>query len=243
MDIHNVWSVAAKDFETIKRRKSIIYSMLILPFLVSVLFILTVEFKFSPSSGISSDYLGLDYLTFFFVIVAVILPSSLAAYSIVGEKVEKSLEPLLATPITDGEILLGKSVAAFLPPILVTWAGALIFLAASDYVLYSGLSSYYFPSWDPGIMLFLLAPLAAVLGIEIGIIVSSRISDVRSANQLATLTSVPFAIVFVAAITGGVAFDISILLTISLILVIADLVLFYLSTSFFHREEMLTKWK
>jgi ABC-2 type transport system permease protein len=45
---------------------------------------------------------------FFFIIGAVSLPVGIAAYSVVGEKVEKSLEPLLTTPLTDGEILMGK---------------------------------------------------------------------------------------------------------------------------------------
>ena len=51
----------------------------------------------------------------YFVIIPVVLPSIMGSYSIVGEKIEKSLEPLLATPTTDGELLLGKSLATFLP--------------------------------------------------------------------------------------------------------------------------------
>ena len=54
-----------------------------------------------------------------------------------GEKVEKSLEPLLATPTTDGEILLGKSIAAFIPPVVATWAGAAIYMALIDNLTYA----------------------------------------------------------------------------------------------------------
>ena len=79
--------------------------------------------------------LGAESIIYIFVILATVLPSTIAAYSIVGEKVEKTLEPLLATPTTDGEILLGKSIASFIPPILSTWIGASIFMAATDYIL------------------------------------------------------------------------------------------------------------
>jgi hypothetical protein len=57
------------------------------------------------------------------------LPVAIASYSLVGEKIERSLEPLLATPATDGEILLGKGIAAFVPPVAAIWAGAVVFMA------------------------------------------------------------------------------------------------------------------
>jgi ABC-2 type transport system permease protein len=50
-----------------------------------------------------------------FIIVPATLPTIIATYSIVGEKNNRSLEPLLATPTTDGEILTGKIFSAFLP--------------------------------------------------------------------------------------------------------------------------------
>ena len=68
----------------------------------------------------------------YFVLIPVVLPSIMGSYSIVGEKIEKSLEPLLATPTTDGELLFGKSLATFLPTIGVTYIGAAIFITIMD---------------------------------------------------------------------------------------------------------------
>jgi ABC-2 type transport system permease protein len=240
MDIGNVWSVASKDIEIYKRKKSIIYSTLILPIIVSALFSLVVKNQVASSPEYQ---LGLQSLTFFFVVLSAILPSSIAAYSMVGEKVEKSLEPLLATPMTDGEILLGKSVAAFLLPILAVWAGAIVFMAATDYLIFNSLGFYYFPNLNSGVMLLLLAPLAAMFSIELVVIISSRVNDVRSANQLGILLLIPFSLVFVAGVTGVITFEVSNLLIFSLILIVVDAALFLLSKSTFNREEILTKWK
>lgn len=240
MDFGNVWSVAAKDIETYKRKKSIIYSTLVLPILVSALLSLTVKNQVASSPEYQ---LGLQSLTYFFVVLSAILPSSIAAYSMVGEKVEKSLEPLLATPMSDDEILLGKSIAAFILPILAVWAGAAIFMVATDYLMFNSLGFYYFPNWNAGVMLLILAPLAAMFSIELVVIISSRVNDVRSANQLGILLLIPFALVFVAGITGVITFETSNLLIFSLILIIADVALFILSKSTFNREEILTKWK
>lgn len=242
MEIRNVWSVASKDFEVYRRKKSIIYTMIILPLSISALFSLYVQQN--AASVVTANYsLGLEAITYTSVILAAILPGSIAGYSIVGEKVEKSFEPLLSTPLTDSEILLGKSVAAFVPPILAVWTGATIFMAVTDYSTRSELSFYYFPNVDSGIILLLLAPLAAIFSIEITTIASSRLSDVRSANQIGSLMFVPFMIVFVEGVTGGFTFDPTNLLILSGVLLIADIALFFLSTSTFRREKILTQWK
>lgn len=246
MDIQNVWSVALKDFETVKRKKSIMISIFVLPLLLCVAFSLYFASQVQqwPQTGVPADLsLGLESVIYFFVIIAAILPSSLAAYSIVGEKVEKSLEPLLATPMTDGEILLGKGIAAFVPPILATWTGAALFMITTDLLMHNGLSYYYFPEWVSGIMLLLLAPLAAVMSIELTVIVSSRVSDVRSATQIGSLMFIPFMAVFAAEVDGAFSFDVDTLLIISATVLIVDVALVILSVSTFRREEMLTKWK
>ena len=193
----------------------------------------------------SSDYsLGLESLTYFFVVLAAILPASIAAYSIVGEKVEKSLEPLLATPDDrrrDPPRKEHRGVRAAYPRDV----GRSFNLHGGVrlHTVHSGFSYYYFPNWTAGVMLLLLAPLAAIFSIELTVIVSSRVNDVRSANQIGVLMFIPFMAVFLAGAEGIFAFSVVNLLIFSGIVLIADAVLFFLSTSTFRREEILTKWK
>jgi ABC-2 type transport system permease protein len=238
------WKIASKEFKVTRRKKSVISYVVALPLLLAVFFTLVVMSDIAPSAGISSNYqLGFESLIYFFVVFSAIVPSSIAAYSIVGEKVEKSLEPLLATPVTDGEILLGKSMSAFIPSIVSIWMGASIFMATSDYLTHDLLSFYFFPNWNALIMLFLLAPLAAIMSIELAVIVSSRVTDVRGANQLASMMFVPFMVVFVAALEGIFPFSVQNLLIFSGVVLIADVALFFVSKSTFNREDILTKWK
>ena len=237
------WKIARKELKVISRKKSIMFYTVGLPLLVAVAF--SLEVKNLTASGIPGTIsLGAESIIYIYVILATVLPSTIAAYSIVGEKVEKTLEPLLATPTTDGDILLGKGIAAFIPPIVFTWIGASIFMAAADYILRSaGLGYNYFPNWNAGVMLLFLAPLAAVLSIEVAVIASSRISDVRGANQIAGLMFIPFVVVFFLEAQGIFTFTISNLLIFSLVVLIFDLGLFFASKSTFNREEILTKWK
>jgi len=236
------WNVAKKDFRVMKRKKSLIAYTVMLPFLLAFAFALVVQNDVA-NANISDASLGLAALTFVFVILAAVLPTATASYSIVGEKMEKSLEPLLATPTTDGELLLGKAIAAFLPAVISIWAGALIFMAATDYWTFNVFSGYYFPSWVPGIMLFVLAPLAAMLGVQVAVILSSRVSDVRGANQFAGLMYLPFLALFISGVQGAFPFSIANLLLVSGTVMFLDIILFFVSKAVFSREEILTKWK
>src|SRR5437870_1022907 len=240
------WIIASKDFAIFRKKRNILYSILVVPFLVSVLFPAVVAFAGrNGGRGIPAAQLPvlLPAFAFFYMILAGFIPTSIASYSIVGEKVEKSLEPLLATPTTDGEILLGKSIAAFLPTIIATHAGATIFMILTDNVTHRTLGYLYFPNWAIGVILLLLAPLAAVLSVELNVIASARVSDVRAAPQLGALMFLPFMALYVAGEIGLVLLDTNNLLLISAIVAALDLVLFRISTATFRREEILTKWK
>ena len=237
------WKIARKELKVISRKRSIIFYNVGLPLIVAVAF--SLEVKNLTTSGIPPNLSqAAESIIYLFVILATVLPSTIAAYSIVGEKIEKTLEPLLATPTTDGEILLGKGIAAFILPILSTWIAASIFMAATDYILRSaGLSYNYFPNWNAGVMLLLLAPLASVLSIEIAVIASSRVTDVRGANQIAGLMFIPFVGVFFLETQGIFTFTVGNLLIFALVVLIFDVGLFFVSKSTFNREEILTKWK
>ncbi len=121
MRLSKSWIIASKDFRVFTKKKNILYSIIVLPLMVSCLLPGVVAYAGhkNGASGISAAELTvlLPSFTFLYLVIAGVIPSTIASYTIVGEKVEKSLERLLATPTTDGEILLGKGIAAFLPPI------------------------------------------------------------------------------------------------------------------------------
>ena len=75
------------------------------------------------------------YLFQFFAVMLVLIPvtasMSLAAYSVVGEKQARSLEPLLVTPITTLELLGAKVLGAFVPSIVLTASFYAIYLLAA----------------------------------------------------------------------------------------------------------------
>jgi len=246
MRLSKSWIVAQKDFKVFSKKKNIIYSLVVVPLIVSILFPVVVTFAGRNSGGIQAAELPvlLPAFTIFYVILAGITPTTLASYSLVGEKVEKSLEPLLATPTTDGEILLGKGIAAFLPPIVAIFAGATILMALMDSVTYGKLGYDFFPNTNSDIVFFLMVPLAVIASVEWNVIVSSRVSDVRIAQQIGYLLILPFAGIYIGGEMNLVDLsNANNLLIIVALLLVVDVLLLYVAKATFRREEILTKWR
>jgi len=246
MRLSKAWLVALRDFKIFRRQKNILYSIIVFPIMISVLFPTILQYAGQRSAGLltAANLPSLiDSFSFFIVIGAAFIPLSIASYSIVGEKIEKSLEPLLATPLTDGEILLGKAIAALLPTLVAMYAGATVFMFGVDAVTFGSLGYNYFPNWTFGVLLLVLVPVAVVMSVLYSIIVSSRVNDVRSANSYGILIFLPLLLIYFASEIHIISLDINGLLIIAGTLSAIDIALYFVSTAAFQRDEILTKWK
>jgi len=179
----------------------------------------------------------------FFVLTAVALPMIIASYSFIGEKLEKSLEPLLATPTTDGELLFGKSLGAFIPCIGATYIGELIFVIVIDGWSMINLGTFLLPTVYWALVTGIVIPLAGVLSVEANIIISSKVNDLRAAQQVGGIIIMPMVLLAVLPSLIQTIPMVTMALILSGGLAIADIGLFYLSKATFQREEILTKWK
>ncbi len=253
MRIWKSWIVTRKDLSVFKKNKYVLYSLIAMPIILGV--VLPVIFIFALNAQIASALLthtqvmaAVDQIvglaTMYFVLIPAILPSIIASYSFVGEKIEKSLEPLLATPTTDGELLLGKSLAAFIPCMVVTYIGAAISAIIIDIwsITTPQINTFLIPNPYWLLVIGGIAPLACIMSVEANIIVSSKVNDIRAAQQLGGLVVLPLVFIVIFASTSA---QLSMILAIAVLaaLAIADIALFYLSKATFQREEILTKWK
>jgi ABC-2 type transport system permease protein len=242
MNWRNVATIAAKDMHIVVARRSVRLSLILLPLGVAIG--LAQVARFAGNGGIPAALLPrfLTAFLFFFAVIATMLPVAIASYSLVGEKVERSLEPLLATPATDREILLGKGLAAFVPPIAAIWAGGAVFMALSDQEARARLGHLYFPNATAVVILAVIVPLMTILSVEYSVLVSARASDVRAAQQAGILVVLPSMAVYVTAEVGAITLDVTTLGVVAGILAIVDAVLALASRATFRREEILTRW-
>lgn len=178
-----------------------------------------------------------------FMLIPVAIPVTIAAYSIVGEKTTRSLEPLLATPITTIELLVGKALAAVLPAILATYAAFGIFVAGSWIMLGNKLllSALLDPRWL--IAIFIVGPLLAIMAVTFALMVSSRVNEPRVAEQISMVIILPVLVGLFGQVFGFFVLNKQIISTVAFIMVVLDALLAYLAVGLFQREQILTRWK
>jgi ABC-2 type transport system permease protein len=178
-----------------------------------------------------------------FMIVPVAIPVTIAAYSIVGEKTTHSLEPLLATPITTVELLIGKCLAAVIPAVLATYAAFGIFALGSWLIVANKmlLTALLDARWL--IAIFIVGPLLAVMAVAFSLMISSRVSDPRVAEQVSMVIIVPVLAGFFGQMAGLFVLNKQIITAVAAVMLALDALLVYLATRVFQRESILTRWK
>jgi ABC-2 type transport system ATP-binding protein len=176
-----------------------------------------------------------------FWVIPVALTPALAADSFVGERERASLEPLLATPIGTGQLLLGKLVASVIPAAVGTWLGVLVFWAMT---LLSPTTLYPRMLLGDGDWLFSLlvvAPLVALFTASVAALISTRVSGYRVAYQLNGLVALPVVLLLIPAtaflflITGAA------LVYIALLVAVVDVGVVAWSARLFNRERLLSR--
>lgn len=186
----------------------------------------------------------LNQFMLMFMMMPLIIPIAIAAYSIVGEKTTRSLEPLLATPITTEELLSGKALAAVVPAVLATWACFVVFMVAAPLVgAQPGVMQalVYNPVWL--LAVFVAGPLMAVISVNLAVIVSSRVSDPRTAEQISAVVIVPLMAIVFGQISGVIVLNLQFMLSAIGVLTAVAVALVLVGASLFQRETILTKWK
>jgi ABC-2 type transport system permease protein len=246
MRLSQAWVVARHDIHLLRQRKGVLYPLIGFPLGVAIGFPLLVGYIVHQAGPVGlGAYLPMliDSFGFWFAIAAVSLPTSIAAYGIVGEKTEKSLEPLLATPTTDGEIFLGKALSAFIPTMAAIWAASALFMGLIDLESRAALGYLYYPNWGMAVTLLVLSPMACLLAIEISVLISARVTDVRSAQQYSGIVFLPFVFLYIFGEIGQFSLNATHSLYIAGILALFTVVLFASARRIFQREEILTRWR
>jgi len=191
-------AIVRKELRVYRRNGSIIAAMAIIPLLFLVQPLVSVLTVSSSSAAQLRDHHELVYM----LGIPALVPVMLAAYAVVGERQEGTLEPVLTTPIPREELLLGKALAVLAPSVGIAYAVFGVFLALVGLFAHPGVPSALIRPPDVVVQV-IFTPLIAAWSIWIGIAISTRASDVRVAQQLSVLASLP-----TLALTTLIAFNV-----------------------------------
>jgi ABC-2 type transport system permease protein len=200
MSINNrrVRAIVRKELRDFRRNRNLTVSMAIVPVVFCVQPLVAV-FTLDPAASTSLRH---EHVLLYMLGIPALVPSFVAAYSVVGERQQGTLEPVLTTPIRRDELLLGKALAALLPSIAVAYVVYGLYLACVEVFAAPAVASALIRPPDLLAQL-VFTPLLAGWSIWVAMLISTRSNDIRVAQQFATLASLPS-----IAVTTLVALDV-----------------------------------
>jgi ABC-2 type transport system permease protein len=193
----------------------------------------------------------------FYLIVFMILPLfsvvKIASAGILSDKASRSLEPLLATPLTGGELFAGKILAAITPAVICSWVSYLVFVRT---MAHWGIgATTIFGNFSGAIWIlsvFIVAPFLAGFQVIVTLLICSQTGSEKLAENLSTSMVGLISVVILGAIIhvaynfymyekpfAGAAW----LLKVAAGLVLLVLFSLFLCVQRFQRETILFKWK
>ncbi len=179
--------------------------------------------------------IGLSLL--YMLVIPVTMPSVVCAYSVVGEREQGTLEPVLATPIRREEFLIAKALAAFVPTLVIAYAVFGIFLAVAALFAHPVIVSAIYAGQHV-LVQFLFTPLLAGWAIWVGIAVSARSTDVRVAQQLSVLCSVPPLVIIALMSLNVISESTALAVGLAVVLLAFDLLAWRVVAGMFDRERL-----
>src|SRR5258708_2979319 len=195
--MHKVLVILRKEFMEIVQQRVLLLSILLPSLLFVVIPLIFLQRVGNGSKASSLNVPSLQGLTLheytqgvvgttfsnIFLLLSMIVPSTIAAYSIIGEKTSHTLEPLLATPVRRWQLLAGKMLAALLPAALVSSGSGGPFIAQLAVLTDANVAS---PVVSTGRLIPFLPrpPPFSPIPVALMTAISSRVNDTRTAQQL-----------------------------------------------------------
>jgi ABC-2 type transport system permease protein len=229
-----VGAILHKELRDYRRNRFVIGTMAAVP----VLFITlpTIQLIAANATGKNlSVRIGFSLL--YMLVIPVTMPSVVCAYSVVGEREQGTLEPVLTSPIRREEFLIAKALAAFVPTLVIAYAVFGIFLAVAALFAHPVIVSAIYAG--PHVLVQLLfTPLLAGWAIWVGIAVSTRSTDVRVAQQLSVLGSIPPLIIVALMSLNVITESIALAIGLATALLAFDLLAWRVVAGMFDRERL-----
>lgn len=238
MSGQRVAAVVHREVRDFRRNRFVITTMAVLPFLFLITPMITL-FRVPESTTGPQAKAAVGVISLLLLIVPIVIPPVIAAYSVVGEREQGTLEPVLTAPVQASELLLGKAIAVFIPSLAIAYGMyAIVAISVRFGAAHIVQSVVFHPPQLLAQILF--TPLLALWSIWACIGISTRASDVRVAQQLGSLASLPL-----LAFTSLISFQlitptVPIAVGLALALLALDIAGWRICSRLFDRERLIT---
>jgi len=272
VNIQKAILVFRKDWREVSRNWQIVLPMVVVPFMFSIVLPVLMIVLPSLATGSDSTSGGFDtminsfpidvrnqlaqmtvrqalvyimslyFFAPFFLIIPLMTSSVIASDSFAGEKERKTIEALLATPISDSELFLGKILVSFVPSMIVTIVSFLIYSTVVNTVSFSVFDGRFLlpnPIWI--LLIFGLAPTLALASIGLAVIISARVKGFREAQQISAILLIPILALVFGQVSGALILGPVMVAALIGLFGGIDIIVFKIGLRIFKREEILSR--
>jgi ABC-type Na+ efflux pump permease subunit len=228
-------AIVGKELREYRRNRPVVVTMAVLPLIFVIQPLIQI---FVVPASAASSLAGKDPLLYMLGIPALV-PAAMAATSVVTERQLGTLESILTTPIRREELLLGKALAVFGPAVAVSYLVFGLSVASIALFAHPGISSAILHG-APLVAQIVFTPLLASWSIWVGVAISTRCSDVRTAQQLSVLASVPPAVLAALFAFGVIHASLGMTVALGAALLLLDLRGWRIVSPMLDRERLIT---
>jgi ABC-type Na+ efflux pump permease subunit len=231
-----VRAIFRKELQEYRRNGSIVATMAVIP----LLFIILPLYSILRLTAAESSALLQGHPLAILLGIPAIVPAVVATYSVAGERQQGTLEPVLTTPIPREEFLLAKALAALLPSLAISYAVYIFFFICVELFAHPAVASAALQGSD-ALAQLLFTPLLAAWSIWVGIAISARSSDLRVAQQLGMLASLPPLVVTYLIAFNAIHATLGVALGLATALLVLDALGWRIVSPMFDRERLMTE--
>lgn len=257
-----VRAVVWKDLLELKKNSGMVWSMLALPAVIVLVPIGVVRtyvanpndpnlravalyYELSVDTANAARFLVDKVLADWFVlylVMPVFVPILMSSHAVAGEKEKRTLEPLLASPITPLELVVGKSLASLIPSVAVCLVAFALLCIGVDVVAWPLAQELLLPNtmWVFGV--FVIAPLFAFFGNGVAVLISARVGDSRLAQQLSGLFVLPLVGLAAGQFGGLLKAGTGYYAALGALVLVLDVAIVMMARRLFDRERLMTRW-
>lgn len=250
----NVKRIFLKDWMEIRGNKELLLPIILLPVIFSVAmpFISGIgaiaDISDFAELGVSTVYEAINMMVNLvlkpmFLLIPTMVSMIIASDSFAGEKERKTAETLLVLPISHKELYLGKLLAALIPAIVFevlsfVIMGIEINLIASAHLL-PGAPLLIFGDLSFWLVAFLLGSLFSIVSVQLGIMISARSKNYKSAQTISGIIIVPIlGLLFGSMVNPLLLSDIGFILLLGVILAVIVYIQILIGSKLINREKL-----
>ena len=257
-----VKAVLWKDLLELRKNRGMVWSMLALPTVIVLvplgivrayvwnpkdpaLKAMALYYDVTVDTSHAAQFLVEKVLADWFVlylVMPVFVPILISSHAVAGEKEKRTLEPLLSSPVSPLELVIGKSLASLIPAVAVCLIAFVLLCIGVDAVAWDLTHTLVLPNamWVFGVLC--IAPLFAFFGNGMAVIISARVGDSRLAQQLAGLFVLPLVGLAAGQFGGLLKAGTTYYALLGVLVLLLDVAILFVARRLFDRERLMSRW-